>query len=112
MSSLLKNLLFVLGFILVAGAGYYMYSTQSIGELDIRGVAALDASVVQNTEVFIERRETLNSLNLGTDLFDDPRFTNLRTFTTPVPQQPVGRVNPFLPPDTTATPVIVNPQAE
>lgn len=90
--NILKNLVVLIGLVLVAGLGYYLYTT--------KGSFGLDAST-DNLQVEAESAELLRKIdsikriNIERGVFSDPRFTNLRSFATPVPVYPVGRDNPF-----------------
>lgn len=92
MMNILKNLVVLIGLVLVAGLGYYLYTTN--------GSIGLDAST-ENLQVEAESAELLRKIDsikqikIDRAVFSDPRFTNLRSFATPVPVYPVGRDNPF-----------------
>lgn len=115
MTGFIKNLLVLTVIVLVAVAGYYIYSTQQIGQLDIDPFNSIEAEVLANTQVFIQRRAVLQAVDLSTELYNDPQFRSLVTYTEPVEPVPVGRDNPFLEADNredlvrdTATPTFDN----
>ncbi|MCA9365650.1 hypothetical protein KC723_02045 [Candidatus Kaiserbacteria bacterium] len=97
MSNFLKNLLSIAVIVLVGLAGYYIFVNKDTGELDLTGRAGLDAEILASTQLFIERGRILDSISLETDLFTDLRFTSLVSYSTEVPEIPLGRENPFLP---------------
>lgn len=89
------NLSIVLGIVTVAYAGYYFY-TQKIPVLSEFQVnqQTLD-NMLNNTKVFITHRDTLSRVRLDYSFFEDERFLSLQNFRTPVPDQSIGRSNPF-----------------
>lgn len=89
------NLSLILGLITVAFAGYYMYTQRDSTVLSFDSNAQTMEDMLNNTRVFIERRQTLDKINLNLQFFDDPRLLSLRSFSTPVTERPVGRPNPF-----------------
>lgn len=92
MMSVLKNIFVIVGLLLVAGLGYYLYQDGSLLEgANQNG----DLQVEAQSEEFIRRLETLKRISINDELFSDPRFTSLRSFATPVPVLPIGRSNPF-----------------
>lgn len=92
MVSVLKNIFVIVGLLLVAGLGFYLYTE---GELLDGGAQTGDMQVEAQSEEFIRRLETLKRISVDSELFTDPRFTSLRSFATPVPVLPIGRSNPF-----------------
>lgn len=93
MTSRAQNLLVFLGFIIIAGLGYYLYSEQKSNNLigsQINNQIAAEASL------FLEHLNELETLSLSGDIFSDPRFTNLVDFSEPINPQPIGRANPFV----------------
>lgn len=94
MTSVLKNIIVLLGLVLIAGLGYYLY-TQNIS-LNTSGdnIAVTNQSAAE-TEVFLRRLNDLKQIDLNTKLFTDSRFTSLTSYATDVPVLFVGRGNPF-----------------
>ena len=93
-SGILKNILIILGLATVAFAGYYMYIQQGTTTLDGTSDAQFQA-MLTNTQVFIERRQELDAIDLDTSIFEDRRFTTLITYTQPLEPIQTGRTNPF-----------------
>lgn len=89
------NLSIVLGLITIAYAGYYMYTQKSSNTLSFDSTDQTMQNMLNNTQVFIGYRQTLNKIQLDTNLFKDERFTSLRSFTTPIQDRPIGRPDPF-----------------
>lgn len=93
MSDSLQNILILLGVLLVAGVGWYMYSEGQRVALDIESEGNLQAEI----QSFIQTQQTLRRIELDAAILDDPAFTSLQTVTNPVPIQGSGRANPFAP---------------
>lgn len=97
MGKIITNLVIILGFITVAFAGYYVFIQQNGSALEFSSNKQTMQNMLNNTQVFIARRQALDKIELATAarLFDDPRFRSLRSFSTPIKERPVGRDNPF-----------------
>lgn len=96
MTSLIKNGLTLGGLLLLAGLGYYMFVLQDDSNVELAGEADLNEARIAS-EQFLRELNAIQNFDLGDDLFTDPRFRSFVDFTTPVPEQPVGRENPFAP---------------
>jgi len=94
MMSLFKNLFVILGLLLIAGFGYYLYTTS--GSLGLKG-SDTNLNVEAESADLIRKVESIKRISIDRSLFNDPRFTSLRSFATQVPVYPVGRFNPFRP---------------
>lgn len=92
MMSVLKNMFVIIGLLLVAGLGYYLYQGN---ESLVGGHETGGLQVEAESEDFIRRLEMLKRISIDKELFTDPRFTTLRSFATPPPILPTGRSNPF-----------------
>ena len=97
MSNLTKNIVIVLGLATVGFAAYFVFMKQEDPVVSFETNEAMLESMLANSQLFIERRQNLETISLGTDLFDDERFTSLRSYSRPVEEQSVGRPNPFEP---------------
>jgi len=95
------NLAIVLGLITVAFAGYYMYTQQASGTLTFDDNKQTMQNMLNNTRVFIQHRQTLDNVQMDIGFFEDERFQSLRSFSTPIVEQPIGRPDPFAPVDAT-----------
>ena len=89
------NFAIALGLITVAFAGYYMFTQQGNGTLSVETNQQATINMLNNTQVFIEHRRALDGVDLDISIFEDPRFRSLRSFTTPIQKQPIGRPDPF-----------------
>ena len=97
MSNLTKNLVIILGLATVGFAAYFVFMKQADPIVSFETNEAMLESMLANSQLFIERRQHLETITLGTDLFDDERFTSLRSYSKPIDKQPVGRPDPFQP---------------
>lgn len=99
----MKNIITVVGLLVVAAAGIYLFTQRDAANLVLNDSARVSDNVLINTQVFIERRVVLESLSIEPAILKDVRFTSLRSYTTPVRPRPVGRENPFEPAVTPGT---------
>jgi hypothetical protein len=86
----------VLGVVAVAAAGWYWYSSRPVAEDGAVG-AASTGDMLATAQLFVERSARLSSIKLDTAVLSDPQFRNLRSYTVPVRERPIGRDNPFEP---------------
>lgn len=98
----LKNLLVGIICIVIFVFGYY-FLTQSDADFSLDSLTTNSDQLVARTSVFIERRSKLESLDLQTELFTDVRFTSLRSYSTAIPEQAIGRDNIFAAPQSVPT---------
>ena len=95
MGKTITNLSIVLGIVTIAFAAYYLYVQKAPTVSDFEVNEQTLQNMLNNTRVFIQHKNTLNAISLNPSFFEDERLLSLRSFSTPVPEQPVGRVNPF-----------------
>ena len=109
MTQTLKNLLVLIVFITLLALGYYLFTERDAVTLTLSGTAEVSPDLLEKTQVFIERRAALEARTLDMSLFTDPAFTSLRSYTTEVPNQTIGRSNIFDTPTPvpTVTPVSI-----
>jgi hypothetical protein len=92
--SSLKNILIIL--VCVAVGGFVYYVTLSDGTASELGSNdAVRQQLIAKTQSFIERSNQLQQINIDQAFFMDSTFTSLRSFSTPVPNQPLGRNDLF-----------------
>lgn len=84
----------VLGLVTVAFAGYLVFTNQVSDSGPVTDAQTMQ-NMLNNTKVFVQRRETLSAVKMNVALFEDTRFTTLHKFTIPIQEQPIGRPNPF-----------------
>lgn len=97
MSNLTKNLVIILGLATVGFAAYFVFMKQADPAISFETNQAMLESMLANSQLFIERRQQLETVSLDTSLFDDERFTSLRSYSRPVEEQLIGRDDPFQP---------------
>ena len=98
----LKNLLVGIICIVIFVFGYY-FLTRSETDFSLDSLTANSDELVARTAIFIERRSQLEALDLQTELYTDPTFTSLQSYSTAVPEQVVGRENIFAVPQSVPT---------
>lgn len=94
MSSTLQNLLIILGVVLLAGLGYYLYSQSNSFGLNTSSGAS--AQVSADTTVLLHKLQSLQTIKLEDQVFTDKRFEMLTNFTQPVTPSYIGKTNPFV----------------
>lgn len=94
MLNALKNIFILVGLLLTAGLGYYLYTNQNGMNLQTNDQ---DFSIEAESAALISKINSIKRITIDQELFNDPRFRNLRSFATPIPVYPVGRDNPFEP---------------
>jgi hypothetical protein len=92
--SSLKNIFIVL--VCVACAGFVYYVTRSDSSVtDMSANSVIRQELIVKTQSFIERSNKLQQITIDQSLFMDSTFTSLRSFSTPVPNQALGRNDLF-----------------
>lgn len=96
MSPIIQNLIIVVIVIFLGYIGYQMIVVGNNNVLNISGAGILpQEDLLSKTQDFIGRRAQLEAVTLDTDYLKDAKFTSLRSYSTPVPDQTVGRDNIF-----------------
>jgi hypothetical protein len=80
----------------VAFGGYYFYSINESSSLQL--AEGVTPEIQANADLFLARLSILSQIDLQTEVFDNEVFKSYQSFTLPVPEQPVGRANPFTAP--------------
>jgi hypothetical protein len=93
MSGFTKNIFVICICIACAALGYYLFVGTDDSEL--AGNTVVRQELINKTQSFIERSAKLQQINIDQSLFTDSTFTSLRSFSTPVPNQPLGRNDIF-----------------
>lgn len=93
MSSLFQNIIILLGIVLVGIFGYYLYIENS--RLDVGDSAAISNQIAIETSDFLVLLNELKAMELGGELFADPRFISFMQLSPLVQPQPIGKGNPF-----------------
>lgn len=92
---MIKKLIVALTILILLGLGYFLFIERNGVSLEILTQNNLSDQLVENSQVFIERAAALRQIRIDLTLFDDPRFTSLRSYSTPVPTLPIGKPNIF-----------------
>ncbi len=84
--------------IVVIGGGifFYFYGQDSSSNTGGIGVTATGASSVDQTQV-LSLLNQIRLLHIDSQLFQDPAYTKLYDYSVDIPDQAVGRSNPFAP---------------
>jgi hypothetical protein len=92
-SDSLKNVTTILVLCTIAFLGYYLFVQKDQTELT-SGDGAV-AELLGQVQKYIERNQQLQRISLNTEMLSDERFRSLTGYPTEIPEQPVGRENPF-----------------
>lgn len=92
--SSLKNIIIILACIVCAGFVYYI-TKPDLSTADISAGSKDQQELLFKTKLFIERSTLLQQIKIEPSFFVDKTFTSLRSFSTPVPNQPLGRTDLF-----------------
>ena len=107
MSNVIQNILILVGLIIVALLGGYLYLDQTNQSLSLSAFRSEPTVVDVQSQEFLARLEMMQSINLDTEqVFGDTHFRALVDYSQAVERVPVGRDNPFAP---VSTPVSVAP---
>lgn len=105
MSESLQKILIVGGAIGLIALGYFLFVQPSQFGLEGGASDPLADSVLVKTQAFIARRAQLDQVVISPALFSDTRFTTLKSYTSEVATQSVGKTSIFdLPPELQGTP--------
>lgn len=92
--SSIKNILIVV--ICIACGAFAYYLTRSDGATTDMGTnSVVRQELIAKTQSFIERSNKLQAITIDQAFFMDATFTSLRSFSTPVPNQALGRNDLF-----------------
>jgi len=94
MSGILKNIIVAIICIACAGLGYYLFIDGG-SDSGVSSNSVVRQELVNKTQSFIERSARLQQVNIDQSFFTDSTFTSLRSFSAPVPNQPLGRNDIF-----------------
>ncbi len=93
-SDSLKNITTILVVATVAFLGYYLFVQKNQTDLAL-GESGTVASLLAQVQKYIERNGQLQRIKLDTEILSDERFRSLVGYPTDIPEQNVGRDNPF-----------------
>jgi hypothetical protein len=87
-----KSLIVIIAIIILGGAGYFYYQGRGAP-----ATSTLDVTQSAEGAQVIALLNQIQGLRIDKTLFTDPGYLTLIDYTVPIPEQPVGRVNPFAP---------------
>jgi hypothetical protein len=92
--SSLKNIIIII--VCIACGTFAYFLTRSDGTTADMGTnSAVRQELIAKTQSFIERSNKLQTITIDQAFFMDATFTSLRSFSTPVPNQALGRNDLF-----------------
>lgn len=94
MESSLKNVTTILVILSAAFLGYYLFVEKGKSDLALEEGGTI-AGLFGQVQKYAERNRQLDRTDLNTDLLADERFQSLVGYPTEMPEQGVGRANPF-----------------
>lgn len=94
MGSIFKNIFITGGLIAIAVGGYYLIVIERSSTMTTTDSFA-QSQTERETQEFLRRLDDLQSIQLSTSIFGDPRFDSFVDFTNDVLPLPYGRENPF-----------------
>jgi len=97
MSSTGKYIIIALGLATLAYAGYYFLFASGSQTVSFTQNDTVMQNMLANSQLFIDRRQKLEAVQLDTSIFTDERFLSLGPYVAPVQDQLVGRNDPFAP---------------
>lgn len=89
----IKNITIVIGLLILAGVGYFLFVTNKATTLE--GDSTGSGAVTIQSAVFLQRLHELQSVTLNDSIFTDERFRSLEDFGTQVERVSYGRSQPF-----------------
>ncbi len=95
MSPLLKNIFVGIICLILFGFAYFFLVGNDDGEFETSTNEEAQAALLSKTQSFIERSRKLQEISIDTTFFTNTAFTSLRSFTTSVPNQPLGKNDIF-----------------
>ncbi len=94
MDASLKNIAMVLVVLSLAFLGYYVFIQKDTSSLALEG-NAVSQELFANVQKYGERRNQLDQIKLDTSIFSDELFLSLKGYPREIPDQTIGRKNPF-----------------
>lgn len=94
MNETLKNIFVACICLALAVLGYLFITGSSSSDIDVAGSSSRE-ELITKTQDFISRSAQLQSISIDQSIFTDTAFLGLRSFSSEVPNQPIGRTNIF-----------------
>ncbi len=95
MSTSTQSVALIIGAVVIAALGYFVFMKSDDFSLSPDATSPLSDMVLAKTQAFIEHGAALDQVVISTEIFNDPRFTTLRSFTPTLKEETIGRPNPF-----------------
>lgn len=92
-----KSIIIVIVVALVAGVGYFYYSGSKGTDSASMTASTISADTQAVGARILSLLNQIQNLKIDTTVFDDQKFKSLIDYTVAIPQQNVGRPNPFAP---------------
>ncbi len=89
MTNTLQYIVLAIITMLLLGLGYFLFFHTSSQQAAANAIVA--DQLLLKTRVFIERRAQLQAVSINQSVFNDPRLTGLRSYTTTSDNPPLGR---------------------
>ncbi len=93
MNSTSSTFFIILSAVIVAAGAYWFYFVASAADEPLTAAPTINESQVH----FQTLVSQLQPIDFNTKILTDPRFTGLKDLTTPIAQEPKGRLDPFAP---------------
>jgi hypothetical protein len=90
-----NNLIILILAVILLVLGYFIFIKPSDFALSSQAANPMADQMLLQTQVFIERRTKLDSVAISSELFSDPRFTSLRSFSPALTEQTLGKPTLF-----------------
>jgi len=96
MAQSIQKFALIIGALVLAVLGYFVFVQGDDYALSPDAGSPLSDLVLAKTQAFIAHRAALDTVTISSEIFSDPRFNTLRSFTPPLEEQPIGRDNLFI----------------
>jgi hypothetical protein len=95
MSSTIKNIIAFVIIALVAALGYFMFIQKDATLLTVSLDDPTTSRLITEARTFIAKRQVLQGLQFDLSILSNPSFLELQSYSTPVPDQPIGKTTIF-----------------
>jgi hypothetical protein len=97
MTKSITNIVVLIGIVITAVAGYFLFSQNSSPFLTASSSDQQLQQLLSSSQLFVDRSRILAGIDMDTSIFDDSVFNSLKSYSPPPDEFGVGRPNPFLP---------------
>lgn len=117
MSKITKIISGVVLVVILAGAGYLYYADTGGALLSTSALPGSDSATTSSAtgperDQTLQRLNRLEDISINTDFLSAQVFTSFKNFGISIQSQPVGRENPFIPPEVQIPATITDDQAD